>query len=305
MSARGKPVPSKDTEATTCGDRSGARRTLRLLKALGGHEADMRIAGETVHLTRSPAPSSGAQARKTWQVPLSLHRQLLARGLLEMRAAEQIAVSAQGRAWLRRALSLGDGFADQHRETELRTLADENGEPVQVQVDLTESPLAWLAGRKRANGAAWLDTAQIAAGERLRKDYTRAGLMARVTADWSAAGGGRAKRSGARGGLTDLNDAALDARERVRRALASVGPELSGVLVDVCCELQGLEAVERRHGWPARSGKLVLQLALSGLARHYGLSGAARGPERSGTRHWGSEGYRPRLNGDAGPDAGQ
>ncbi len=82
----------------------------------------------------------------------------------------------------------------------------------------------------------------------------------------------------------------------MRRALAAVGPELSGVLVDVCCELQGLEGVERKHGWPARSGKLVLRLALSGLARHYGLSGTAQGPETATTRHWGEDGYRPRMD---------
>ena len=91
-----------------------------------------------------------------------------------------------------------------------------------------------------------------------------------------------------------MRDATAAAGERVRRALTAVGPELSGVLIDVCCHLKGLETAERAAGWPQRSGKIVLQLALTSLARHYGLEKLV--PERgnsSGVRHWGSEGYRP------------
>jgi hypothetical protein len=56
-----------------------------------------------------------------------------------------------------------------------------------------------------------------------------------------------------------------------------------------------LEEAERAAGWPQRSGKIILNLALSSLARHYGMctSAAASGAGAARVRHWGSEDYRP------------
>jgi hypothetical protein len=68
------------------------------------------------------------------------------------------------------------------------------------------------------------------------------------------------------------------------------------VLIDVCGHLQGLEQVERAAGWPQRAGKVILQLALQRLARHYGIDRdvSTIGPSR--IRHWGADGYRPTLD---------
>ena len=138
--------------------------------------------------------------------------------------------------------------------------------------------------------------AQFEAGERLRADYWFAHLSPRVTANWSALAPADRSRRAAPSNTAALRDEVLAAKERVIRALMAVGPETSGVLVDICCELKGLEEAEKTNGWPQRAGKVVLQIALTRLAKHYGLIAEGR-PSRRGLRHWGEADYRPRIDG--------
>jgi len=151
-----------------------------------------------------------------------------------------------------------------------------------VTVDEAESPLAWLARRKGRDGRALIEPMQFLAGERLRAEFTRAQLMPRVTSNWSASvADGRRGASSA-----TFTETVIAARQRVRHALDAVGPEFSGLLVDICCFLKGLADVESERSWPPRSAKVVLQLGLDRLARHYGLSAAAHGRAKSKVRTW-------------------
>ncbi len=64
----------------------------------------------------------------------------------------------------------------------------------------------------------------------------------------------------------------MEARERFAKALNCLGPGLSDVALRTCCFLEGLEACERRMGWAARSGKVVLKIALERLVEHYRMA---------------------------------
>ncbi|WP_072392134.1 DUF6456 domain-containing protein [Hyphomicrobium sp. CS1GBMeth3] len=162
-----------------------------------------------------------------------------------------------------------------------------------------ESPIAWLFHRRDSAGNPLISEAQFNAGEKLRADFWFAQMSPNVTQAWGLAATTGSGRRSAPGAGVEIADNVIAAAERVRRALSAVGPELAGILIDVCCHLRGLEDAERRAGWPQRSGKIVLGVALSALARHYGFtSRAASEPRVARVRHWGSDGYRPSLDGD-------
>jgi hypothetical protein len=159
-----------------------------------------------------------------------------------------------------------------HLALEQRQIQTEDGVAA-VLVNDSESPLAWLARRKGRDGQPMISPHQFIAGEKLRADFTRGHLAPRMTANWEAPG--RARGSGHSPG--EMTDVMVTSRQRVGQAMEACGPEFSGVLMDVCCFLRGLEDVERERGWPARSAKIVLQLGLDRLARHYGLAAETRG----------------------------
>lgn len=167
-----------------------------------------------------------------------------------------------------------DPHRARHMSLETRQILTEDG-IASVLVNDSESPLAWLARRKGRDGGSLIAPHQFIAGEKLRADFTRANMAPRVTANWAAPTGGRPRGSGLSPG--EMTDVMLSSRQQVGRALDACGPEFAGVLMDVCCFLRGLEDVERERNWPARSAKVVLQLGLDRLARHYGFAGEAKG----------------------------
>lgn len=210
------------------------------------------------------------------------------RGLVRIELGE-IGLTAEGEATVRRGASdTGDRFQAQHRNIEIGDGRD--GETLAI--NLNESPLGQIAKRKDKQGKHFLSEMEVRAGERLRSDYTRGQIMPRLGANWEA-GVSSGRRDGA-GGAAELTEAALAARMRVEKAIAAVGPELSGVLLDVCCFLKGLEVVETERLWPARSAKIVLKAALGALSRHY--EPPRKRPDGQ-IQHWGAEGYRPSIAG--------
>ncbi|CAN7284100.1 DUF6456 domain-containing protein [Aminobacter sp. LjRoot7] len=206
------------------------------------------------------------------------------------RNSRTVRLSPEGQAAARREASAVDPFQGQHRELDTVIVDTASGQQAAL-INLAESPLSQLVRRKTKAGDPFLSHGEFVAGERLRSDYTRGQIMPRMGANWVASVS--SGKRGADGGLVDLTDAALAARQRVDMAIDAVGPELSGVLIDVCCFLKGLELVEAERGWPVRSAKVMLKSALGVLARHYNPGAGIRRDRK--VLHWGAEDYRPRL----------
>lgn len=134
-----------------------------------------------------------------------------------------------------------------------------------------ESPVLVLSRRRDHDGQPFLNSDLVAASERLREDYELARIGGATQADWDAflaaptkldAHDPRPKGSGP--------DAA---KARTEAALVSLGPDLGDVALRACCYLEGMEQIERAMGWSARSGKIVLRIALQRLVRHYETAG--------------------------------
>lgn len=260
---------------------SGRKALLSLMRFLSAGAADFTaaVAGEVV-ATRGDGRSRA--------FPALVLEAALRRGLLTRHGA-RVALSDAGAMALRRLLAGDDAaFATQHRDI----VACGDGAGGLHAVNLAESPLATLARLKRKDGAPWFPDAYLRAGDRLRADFTRGQYVPGLTMRLEpVASRGSAARPG---GIADLADAALAARIRVDAALAAVGPELAGLLLDVCCFLKGLETVERERQWPQRSAKLMLRAGLDMLARHYDPPDTR--PRQ--TRGWGAAGYRPEIGAD-------
>ncbi len=233
-------------------------------------------------------PEEGPRSRLN-RVREEIVRAMISAGWIEAEGKDGWRATAEGRAWLEgRPVS---GTARRKAE-ETREVVDPDGISRRVRVT-DESPLDWLARRKDRDGKPYLSREEVMAGERLRRDYETGLLGAKVTASWDPAltcSSGR-RRGGGKDGL-NLSERAIAARQRVHAALTHVGPGLDEILLEVCCLSRGLEAAERRLGWPRRSARLVLRMALSRLAEHYGFT---KTPERDGRRllSWGLPGYSP------------
>ena len=127
-----------------------------------------------------------------------------------------------------------------------------------VTVNLAESPLVWLHARGH------LCDRLLDAGEALRADYERAQLAASVTMRWDPV---RVKTTAPQG--LAPSERQIVARQRFDGAIRAAGKGLEDILWRVVCAGEALPEAEKTLGWPARSGKLVLRIALERVADYY------------------------------------
>jgi hypothetical protein len=130
-----------------------------------------------------------------------------------------------------------------------------------VTVNLAESPLVWLHARGH------LSDRLLDAGEALRADYERAQLSPNVTMRWDTV---RVKSTGERG--LSASERQVAARQRFDGAIKAAGRGLEDILWRVVCAGEALPEAEKTLGWPARSGKLVLRIALERVAEFYRIT---------------------------------
>ena len=266
-SLREKPALPSDAEVER-----EARRILRRLSEPGAclavaKDMDKAVvvrdtAGQTVRTAVVDRPVAEAMALNDWI------------GCESPGRVSRYRITPAGRAALKRILAEEagageDAYADQHREIEARDLPAEDGRGAarRVRYNVAESPLVALSRRRDKDGQPFLSDRMLSAGERLREDFEMAQMGPRVAQNWD-----RFLTAGDRGvfaGNGGMAEGPKAARDRVLAALSDLGPGLGDVVLRCCCFLEGLETMERRMGWSARSGKIVLRIALERLCRHY------------------------------------
>ncbi|MBL4812512.1 MAG: helix-turn-helix domain-containing protein [Rhodobacteraceae bacterium] len=141
---------------------------------------------------------------------------------------------------------------------------------------MADSPLAGLSRRRDKSGKPFLARDLVAAGERLREDFELAQAGPKTTQNWESfltAGITGHAPSDSRN-----QSGSAAAQERVSAALSDLGPGLGDVALRCCCYLEGMESLEKRMDWSARSGKIVLRIALQRLKRHYHETQGKYGP---------------------------
>jgi hypothetical protein len=256
-----------------------AREAQRLLAALGEPEA-YALADPTdegmLLVRKVRAGVSVGAGRFALAAADELGRRDLA-GWVREAGQKLLRISVPGEAHRRRGLAgaADNPFRAQHGDIVAGEVETRTGR-MPVRFEAEESPLDWLRRRKDRDGQPLIDGVSYQAGERLRADITLAALLPSVTSRWDpirADGGPRRP--------ADATDRMMAARQRIKNAFAAVGADFSDLLIDLCGFLKGLEAIERDRGWPQRSAKVVVRIALARLAEHYGLEAVATGPAAS------------------------
>lgn len=213
------------------------------------------------------------QTARTAVVPQEIAQAMVLKEWIACDAPGRISryrITAAGRGALNRLMAASEnqaqGFAEAQAGFEgASPAASRAARPMRFA--MAESPLSALARRRDRDGSRFLDDGLVAAGERLREDFELAQMGPRDAVNWTRFLNGENRF----GYVTDkgVSGAPAMARERVAQAIHELGEGLADVVLRCCCFLEGLETAEKRLGWSARSGKIVLRIALIRLSEHY------------------------------------
>lgn len=264
-------IQLQQTKAGPCGLDDESLRALKRLCETGAVLAIAKDMPKAVVVRVGPDGSS----TRTAVIEREVAHVLVLRDLITATEAKgkimRYQITAAGRSALKETLDgqPAAGFAEAPTRFDAK---NDDGEPGvrRLHYNLAESPLAGLARRRDKDGKPFLNDALVRVGERLREDFELAQMGPRTTQSWESF-----LTSGARSGsgpAEATGTGAAAARVRVEDALAFLGPGLGDVALRCCCYLEGLESAEKRMGWSARSGKIVLRIALQRLQQHYETS---------------------------------
>jgi transposase-like protein len=282
LGAAAENPPAKDSDAMPFDEASLHREARRVLRRLSESGAVLAIADGMENAVVVRDLGEGGVAR-TCVVSHAVARAMAVQDWIACDIPERISryrITSTGRSMLQRLLAEQEnkvlGFAEQ--QATFSTGAAAGAELEAMEQDprsrrgrylLAESPLTVLARRRGPDGTPFLSEGLVAAGERLREDYELSQIGSRDGRNWEAFLEGRMPANAV--------DMTSPARAKLAAALRDLGPGLGDVALRCCCYLEGLETAEQRLGWSARSGKIVLHIALQRLKRHYAERAALGG----------------------------
>lgn len=151
-------------------------------------------------------------------------------------------------------------LAKEYRSDAVKRL--ENPQEEGIYKARNETPLEMLSRRIDKSGKPFLSKGLQKAGARLKEDFEISNFGTLPISDIDVIVSGKCDL----GNLDDLQSLAC---ENVKSAIKTLGPGLSEIALRCCCFQQGLETAEKEIGWSARSGKIVLRIALQRLRLHY------------------------------------
>jgi DNA-directed RNA polymerase specialized sigma24 family protein len=266
-----------------------SQETFQALKAMNGPDCLMVIADGVEEAVVVHSAEDGRPVRRA-VVSREIAETLVLRDFVEGRQTGRLTrytITAAGRSELRRLLAEVESaraalhgvredqaVVDARQVFEAQTRKKGRKSPRRRGAG-TETPIYVLARRRRADGEPWLPPDLVAAAFRFHETYEIARLGGAITHDWERLKVGRINGSGPAlpaGRATRR----LEAEESLAAAIRALGPDLTETVILSVCHEEGMEEIESRLGYPARSGKLVLRIALRRLARHYAEEGSEK-----------------------------